>query len=96
MADAIMLSPETYEGLRTLINDYVEGYTRNILVGRDLKLEETGTGYSKIGIDLDALIKDIQTIIISGGGGGVFKTIDLDVCVDGSPETHTFVIADSS
>lgn len=29
---------------------------------------------------------------VTPGPGGVFSTIELDVCVDGSPETHTFVI----
>jgi len=58
--------------------------------GTALQNQEVGTGYQKVGVDLDAFAQAINP-----GGGGRLNTIDLDVCVDGSPETHTFVITDA-
>ncbi len=51
MADAIMLSPETYERLKALLDDYDNGFEKTLQLGLGLKVEERGTGYVKIGID---------------------------------------------
>ncbi len=51
MADAIMLSPETYERLKALLDDYDNGFEKTLKLGQGLKVEERGTGYVKIGID---------------------------------------------
>ncbi len=51
MADAIMLSPETYERLKQLLDDYDNGFEKTLKLGVGLKVEERGTGYVKIGID---------------------------------------------
>ncbi len=51
MADAIMLSPETYERLKKLLDDYDNGFEKTLKLGVGLKVEERGTGYVKIGID---------------------------------------------
>ncbi len=51
MADAIMLSPETYDRLMAMLQDYEKGYEDSIKLGLGLKVEERGTGYVKIGVD---------------------------------------------
>ncbi len=51
MADAIMLSTETYEKLKALLDDYDNGFEKTLKLGQGLKIEERGTGYIKIGID---------------------------------------------
>ncbi len=51
MADAIMLSQETYERLKKLLDDYENGFEKTLKLGTGLKVEERGTGYVKIGID---------------------------------------------
>ncbi len=51
MADAIMLSQETYERLKKLLDDYDNGFEKSLKLGQGLKVEERGTGYVKIGID---------------------------------------------
>ncbi len=51
MADAIMLSQETYDRLMAMLQDYEKGYEKSIQLGLGLKAEERGTGYVKIGID---------------------------------------------
>ncbi len=51
MPDAIMLSPETYERLMELLEDYDNGFENTIKLGVGLRREEIGTGYVKIGID---------------------------------------------
>ncbi len=51
MPDAIMLSPETYERLKALLDDYDNGFEKTLKLGQGLKVEERGTGYVKIGID---------------------------------------------
>ncbi len=51
MADAIMLSTETYEKLKALLDDYDNGFEKTLKLGQGLKVEERGTGYVKIGID---------------------------------------------
>ncbi len=87
MADAIMLSPETYDRLKRLLDDWDNGFEKTLKLGKGLQVEERGTDYVKIGINKN----DVPI-----PGGGPVSTIDVDICVDGSPETHTFVIADSS
>ncbi len=54
MADAIMLSPETYDRLKRLLDDWDQGFEKTIKLGAGLKIEERGTDYLKIGIDKDA------------------------------------------
>ncbi len=51
MADAIMLSPETYDRLKRLLDDWDQGFEKTIKLGSGLKIEERGTDYLKIGID---------------------------------------------
>ncbi len=51
MADAIMLSTETYEKLKALLDDYDNGFEKTLKLGQGLKVEERGTGYVKIGVD---------------------------------------------
>ncbi len=92
MPDAIMLSAETFDRLKRLLDDWDNGLEKSLQVGLDLSVEERGTEYVKIGVNVNALLKTLLGNINPGGGG--FSTIDLEVCVDGSPETHTFVIAD--
>ncbi len=87
MADAIMLSAETYDRLKRLLDDWDNGFEKTIKLGKGLTVEERGTDYLKIGIDQQSSL---------GPNGAPLDTIDVDICVDGSPETHTFVIADSS
>ncbi len=87
MADAIMLSAETYDRLKRLLDDWDNGFEKTLKLGEGLKVEERGTDYVKIAVNKTAL--GIPT-------NAPLSTIDVDICVDGSPETHTFVIADSS
>ncbi len=51
MADAVLLSQETYDRLKKLLDDYDKGFQDSIQLGDGLKVEERGTGYVKIGID---------------------------------------------
>ncbi len=51
MADAVLLSKETYDRLKKLLDDYDKGFQDSIQLGDGLKVEERGTGYVKIGID---------------------------------------------
>ncbi len=51
MADAVLLSKETYDRLKKLLDDYDNGFRDSIQLGTGLKAEERGTGYVKIGID---------------------------------------------
>ncbi len=51
MADAVLLSQETYDKLKKLLDDYDKGFRDSIQLGQGLKVEERGTGYVKIGID---------------------------------------------
>ncbi len=51
MADAVLLSQETYDRLKKLLDDYDKGFQDSIQLGEGLKVEERGTGYVKIGID---------------------------------------------
>ncbi len=49
MADAIMLSAETYDRLKRLLDDWDNGFEKTLQLGAGLKFEERGTGYIKIG-----------------------------------------------
>ncbi len=49
MADAIMLSPETYDRLKRFLDDWDNGLEKTLQLGTGLKFEERGTGYVKIG-----------------------------------------------
>lgn len=51
MADAIMLSPETYDRLKKLLDDWDNGFEKTLKLGRGMEVEERGTGYVKFGID---------------------------------------------
>ncbi len=54
MADkksAILLSKETYDKLKKLLDDYEKGFQNSIQLDVGLKVVERGTGYVKIGID---------------------------------------------
>lgn len=49
MADAVLLSEDTYKRLMKMLEKWEKGEI--IMPGLGLKIEETGTGYQKIGID---------------------------------------------
>lgn len=51
MADAILLSQQTYLHLKKWLDDYSKGLQDTIQLGTGLKVEERGTDYLKIGID---------------------------------------------
>ncbi len=54
MADkksAVLLSKETYDKLKKLLDDYDNGFRDSIQLDAGLKVVERGTGYVKIGID---------------------------------------------
>ena len=82
MADAVLLSQDTYDRLKKMLEKWEAGQI--VEVGEGLLTVETGTGYQKIGVDIASLI--------GLPSGTILDTITLDVCVDGSPKTHTFVI----
>ncbi len=86
MADAILLSGDTYQRLMRMLEKWEKGQI--IEPGIAMQVEEVGTGYEKLGVNL-AEFKNA----ISGGGGGL-RTIPLIVCLSGVPVTHTFVITD--
>lgn len=77
MADAVILSQETYDRIMKVVEAWEEGELP-LIMGEGMKLEEVGPTGMKIGVDLNDIGPD--------------QTLELDVCVDGSPETHTFVI----
>ncbi len=49
-----MLSAETYDRLKRLLDDWDNGFEKTIKLGPGLKIEERGTDYLKIGIDKNA------------------------------------------
>ncbi len=51
MADAVLLSQETYDRIMKVVEDYENSFRDAIKLGDGLKREEEGTGYVKIGID---------------------------------------------
>lgn len=55
MADAVLLSTETFNHLRKWLDDYGNGFEHSIQFGKGLKVEERGTDYLKIGIDPNEL-----------------------------------------
>ncbi len=79
MADAIMLSPETYDRLKRLLDDWDNGFEKTLKVGSGIKVEERGTGYVKIAGDF---LKSIPPT----------STLNLNVCVNSASVPHTFVI----
>ncbi len=81
MADAIMLSPETYDRLKRLLDDWDNGFENTIKLGAGLKIEERGTDYLKIGVDNNFM----NTLPPS-------NTLNLNVCVNNVSESHTFVV----
>ncbi len=81
MADAIMLSPETYDRLKRLLDDWDQGFEKTIKLGAGLKIEERGTDYVKFGVD----DKFLNTLPSS-------NTLNLNVCVNNASVEHTFVI----
>ena len=85
MADAVLLSQDTYDRLKKMLEKWEAGQI--VEVGEGLLTVETGTGYQKIGVDIASLLG-----LIGLPSGTILNTITLDVCVDGSPKTHTFVI----
>ncbi len=81
MADAIMLSPETYDRLKRLLDDWDQGFEKTIKLGSGLKIEERGTDYVKIGVDSNFLNTLPPT-----------NTLSLNVCVNNVAVSHTFVV----
>ncbi len=51
MADAVLLSQDTYDRIMKVVEDYENGFRDSIQLGEGLRREEEGTGYVKIGID---------------------------------------------
>ncbi len=49
MADAIMLSQQTYDRIKRFLDDWDNGLEKTLQLGSGLKFEERGTGYVKIG-----------------------------------------------
>ncbi len=82
MADAIMLSPETYDRLKRLLDDWDNGFEKTIKLGQGLTIEERGTDYVKIGMN-DKFLNSLPAT----------NTLNLDVCVNNVAVSHTFVIA---
>ncbi len=81
MADAIMLSPETYDRLKRLLDDWDQGFEKTIKLGSGLKIEERGTDYLKIGVDQNFL-KSLPPS----------NTLNVNVCINNVSTEHTFVI----
>ncbi len=81
MPDAIMLSPETYDRLKALLDDWDQGFEKTLKLGAGLKIEERGTDYVKIGVD-NNFLKSLPPT----------NTLNLAVCVGNVSESHTFVI----
>ncbi len=79
MADAIMLSPETYDRLKALLDDWDNGFEKTLKLGKGLELEERGKGYVKIGANF------LKSIPPSNG-------LNLNVCVNNVSVSHTFVV----
>ncbi len=71
MADAIMLSPETYDRLKRLLDDWDQGFEKTIKLGAGLKIEERGTDYLKIGVDSHALNTVLGSLSVSDGTNSV-------------------------
>lgn len=70
MADAIMLSPETYDRLKRLLDDWDNGFEKTLQLGSGLKLEERGTDYLKFGVD-PSNIANIGSLLVSDGTNNV-------------------------
>ncbi len=81
MPDAIMLSPETYDRLKSLLDDWDNGFEKTLKLGAGLKIEERGTDYVKIGVD-NNFLKTLPST----------NTLNLNVCVNNVAVPHTFVI----
>ncbi len=81
MADAIMLSPETYDRLKALLDDWDNGFEKTIKLGQGLTIEERGTDYVKIGMN-DKFLNSLPAT----------NTLNLNVCVNNASVEHTFVI----
>ncbi len=76
-----MLSPETYDRLKRLLDDWDNGFEKTLKLGQGLKLEERGKEYLKIGTNPNFLNTLPPT-----------NTLNLNVCVNNVSESHTFVI----
>ena len=78
----VILSDDTWLRIQKMLEDYESGVLR-VIPGKSLAYEEQISAKSncpgtKIGFNPDDLPAS--------------NTLTLDVCVDGSPQTHTFVI----
>ncbi len=81
MPDAIMLSPDTYDRLKRLLDDWDNGFEKTLKLGSGLKIEERGTDYVKIGVD-NNFLKTLPPT----------NTLNLNVCVNNASVSHTFVV----
>lgn len=73
MADAILLSQDTYDRILKMLEKWEKGDI--ITPGKDLLNEEVGTGYQKLGVDVNELSNSI---------GGCLPTAPPD-------QTNTYV-----
>lgn len=64
--------------------------TKTPLAGAGIRTDEYPGQGTMISLDQAILNRNLPGI--TPPPGGKYSTITLDVCVDGSPETHTFVI----
>ncbi len=67
MADAILLSTETYNHLKKWLDDYGSGLEKTLQLGRGLQLEERGPDYLKIGIDTSSPNAIPSSLTVSDG-----------------------------
>jgi hypothetical protein len=77
MADAILLSQDTYDRLMKMLVKWEKGDI--ITPSIPLTTIETGTGYQKLGFDAPNV--------------GSISTLALNVCIDGSPVMKNFLIS---
>ncbi len=82
MADAVLLSQETYDRLKKLLDDYDNGFRDSIQLGDGLKVDERGTGRLKFSADPSNYLQNLPSS----------NTLNINVCVNNVSVEHTFVI----
>ncbi len=82
MPDAIILSPETYDRLKRLLDDWDNGFEKTLKLGSGLMVEERGTDYVKIGINKQNFLNSLPPS----------NTLNVNVCMNNVSVEHTFLI----
>ncbi len=82
MADAVLLSQETYDRLKKLLDDYDNGFRDSIQIGNGLKVDERGTGYLKFSADTFNFLQSLPAT----------NRLNVNICVNNVSVEHTFVI----